>query len=215
MAKRYVYRVIAHAPYVEPCEVEFTWNGGFSLAQKRRNITAIHEGYAVLHPGEKVLEISSKSAQENGEALSAFFLQKYVPGLGRSIPVENVFQGGKIFQNGGPYTSLYECTPLEAKRSELLKESGPLIGFRFEGRDFPLEPKTVFYDVIYLNALLENPALAKTVLEYDGFTDIEFNPQKSLNCQAKAAALFVALNRLGLRDSISDFDTFLSLLKGC
>lgn len=143
------------------------------------------------------------------------FLQKYVPSLGRSIPVENVFQGGKVFRDGGPYTSLYECTPLEAKRCELLKGSGPLIGFRFEGMDFPLEPKTAFYDFIYLNALLENPSLAKTALAYDGFTDIEFNPQKSLNCQAKAAALFVALNRLGLQGSISDFDKFLSLVKGC
>lgn len=215
MAKRYVYRAISQFPYVEPCEVEFTWNGGFSIAQKRRNITAIHEGYAAIHPGEKVLEISSKSAQENGEALSAFFLQKYVPSLGKSIPVENVFQGGKVFENGGPYASLYECTPLEAKRSQLLKESGKLTGFRFEGEDFPLEPKTIFYDYIYLNALLENPELAEAALAYDGFTDIEFNPQKSLNCQAKAAALFVALNRLGLQDTITDFNKFLSLLKGC
>lgn len=214
MAKRYVYRAIEKAPYVEPCEVEFAWNGGFSLAQKRRNITALHEGYAALHPGERVLEISSKSAQENGEALSAFFLRKYVPSLGRSIPVENVFQGGKVFENGGPFARLYECAPLEAKRSELLRESGRLTGFRFEGRDLPLEPKTVFYDYIYLNALLENPALAEAVLTYDGFTDIEFNPQKSINCQAKAAALFVSLNRLGLRDCIADFDKFLPLMKG-
>ena len=29
---------------------------------------------------------------------------------------------------------------------------------------------------------------------YDSFSDIEFNPQKSINCQAKAAAAFVGLS---------------------
>lgn len=30
------------------------------------------------------------------------------------------------------------------------------------------------------------------------FTDIEFNPKKSLNCQARSAAIFVSLERSGL-----------------
>ena len=68
-----------------------------------------------------------------------------------------------------------------------------LICFTFEDKAFPLEPKTAFYDYIYMNALLENENLAQMILQYDAFTDIEFNPDKSLNCQAKAAAAFVAL----------------------
>ena len=34
--------------------------------------------------------------QEGGESLSAFFLPKYVPELGKSVPVECVFQAGNI-----------------------------------------------------------------------------------------------------------------------
>ena len=77
----------------------------------------------------------------------------------------------------------------------------------------PLIPKTAFYNWLYINALLENPELAQKVLEYDAFTDIEFNPGKSLNCQAEAAALFVALNRQGLIDQCADFGRFVEIIK--
>ena len=57
----------------------------------------------------------------------------------------------------------------------------------------------------HINALLENEKLAAAVLEYDAFTDIEFNPDRSLNCQAKAAACFVGLRRAGLTEKMKTF----------
>ena len=73
-------------------------------------------------------------------------------------------------------------------------------------------PRTAFYDCLYVQALLENPQLAGVVLSYDAFTDIAFNPQRSLNCQARAAALFVGAHRAGLESVLSgDFDGFLVL----
>lgn len=170
----------------------------------------MHEAYKARFPGKEVLEISSKSLQ-GGEAYSAFYLPKYVPALGRSVPLENVFQAGKIFENGGPYEDLMGMTPREAKRDERLRTSGKLIGFTFDGRMYPTEPKTAFYDFIYISALLENPVRAEKLVEYDAFTDIEFNPQKSLNCQAKAAAIFVSLHRNGLTGQIRTFEDFMRL----
>lgn len=211
MAVRPVYVAKEKAPFYEVVNVEFEWNGGFAKSQKQKNIRAIHESFQRRMPGKKVLEISSKSMQEGGESLSAFYLPKYVPVLGKSVPVECVFQSGKIFQNGGPYTDLLTVTPREAKRDERLKNSGKLVDFTFEGKKYPLFPRTIFYDFIYINALFENPELAKIALEYDAFTDVEFNPQKSINCQAKAAATFVALSRIGLIDKVKDFDTFLAI----
>ena len=38
-------------------------------------------------------------------------------------------------------------------------------------------------------------------MEYDAFTDIAFNPQKSINCQAEAAAVYVSLKRQGLLEA--------------
>ena len=214
MANRPIYMPKNAAPYRTLYSAEFTWNSGLSASQKKKNITALHESFAAHFPDKKVLEISSKSMQEGGVELSAFNLKKFVPSLGRSLPVEVIYHAGKVFKNGGPYTDLLEGTSREAKKDERLKNSGAIVGFRFEGRDFPLRPQTIFYDYLYVNALLENEKLAEIVLQYDGFTDIEFNPEKSVNCQAKSAALFVALSRLGLIDKVRNFDDFLGLFEG-
>lgn len=191
---------------------EFQWNPGLNVSQKRKNIDALHEAYQSRFPDRKVLEISSKSTEKLGVSLSAFNLKKHVPSLEKHIPVECVFQGSKVFSGGGPYTDLYTAAARDAKRDPRLKSSGELRSFRYEGEQYPLIPRTVFYNWIYINALLENPALAQQLLQYDGFTDIEFNPGKSLNCQAEAAALYVTLARKGLEQHCRSFPEFLNLI---
>ena len=44
-----------------------------------------------------------------------------------------------------------------------------------------------------------NESLCGALLGYDAFTDIEFNPEKSVSCQAAAAALLTGLNLGGLK----------------
>jgi hypothetical protein len=83
-----------------------------------------------------------------------------------------------------------------------LKEAGKLQGFEFLGTWWPLEPKTVFYDWLYLSALITKHEALMKMLEYKGFSDIEFNPRKSINCQAKSCALAVALLKLDLLDEV-------------
>jgi len=213
MASRPIYMPKSAAPYRTLYSAEFNWNAGLSVSQKQKNVIALHEAFTARFPEKKVLEISSKSMQEGGVELSAFNLKKFVPSLGKSVPVEVIYHAGKVFKNGGPYTDLLLGTSREAKKDERLRNSGAIVGFRFEGKDFPTVPQTIFYDYLYVNALLENEELAKIVLQYDGFTDIEFNPNKSISCQAKAAALFVSLSRLGLTDKVRDFDEFLGLFR--
>lgn len=76
-----------------------------------------------------------------------------------------------------------------------------------------MEPQTAFYDWLYLNALAVNPALAEPLLDYEAFTDIEFNPEKSLNCQARSAALYICLHRENLfKEALSGKDDFLKVL---
>lgn len=213
MAQRPVFVPRKSKPYVNVFSPEFDWNAGLSAAQKKRNVAALHRAYNSRFPEQKVMEISSKSDLELGIALSAFNLMKYLPELGKSVPVECIFQGSKVFAMGGPFTDLYTGTARAAKKDDRLRSSGSLKGFRYEGRDFPLSPVTAFYDWLYINALLDNPELAEQLLTFDAFTDIEFNPNKSLNCQARAAALFVALSREGLTEQCREFDDFLKLLK--
>lgn len=213
MASRPVFVPLKKAPYVDVFMPEFTWNGGFAVSQKQKNITALHEAHRRRFPDRKILEISSKSLQDLGVRLSAFNLKKNVPSLGKSVPVECVFQGGKIFRAGGPYTDLYTGSPRDAKRDPRLKSSGMLHSFTFEGEVMPLIPRTAFYNWLYINAILENPAYAAALTEFDAFTDIEFNPDKSINCQAEAAAIFVSLSRLGLLERCRRFSDFLELFR--
>ncbi|MGN1030178.1 MAG: DUF6977 family protein [Butyricicoccaceae bacterium] len=212
MAVRPVFYTSEKPPYVRQWIVEYTHHSGFSVSQKQKNIQAIHTAFTAAFPQKRVLEISSKSMQEGGTELSAFALKKFVPSLGCSLPVENIFQAGKVFSGGGPYPDLMQRSPRDAKRDERLRSSGRIVSFTFEGQSFPTEPKTFFYDYLYLNALLENEALAAVLLNYDAFTDIEFNPNKSLNCQARAAALFVSLHRLGLLEQVREPNSFRRLL---
>ena len=192
---------------------EFQWNSGLSVSQKRKNINALHDAHRRRFPESKVLEISSKSENPLGVALSAFNLKMAVPGLEQRVPLECVFQGGKVFSAGGPYTDLYNGTARDAKRDPRLRSSGMIKGFWFDGKSFPLVPRTAFYNWLYVNALMENPQLAGELIQYDGFTDIEFNPDKSMNCQAEAAALYVTLARKNLLDRCRSFEDFLELIR--
>ncbi len=167
------------------------WNPGFAPVQKKKNVDALHQaaGRSGYSP---ILEISSKSEEKLGQHLSAFHLKVRAAG-GEEIRLECAFQGSKAFEKGGPYTDLYSVEAKIAKRDPRLQESGRLTGFRFDGFSFPLEPKTIFYDWLYITAIYPHRDWLERLYKYAGFTDIEFNPSKSINCQARSCALFVSL----------------------
>ncbi|MGE0123628.1 MAG: hypothetical protein AB7U25_11880 [Vicinamibacterales bacterium] len=178
---------------VKEVYVDFQWHPGFAPVQKRKNVAALHaaaakSGYAPL------LEISTKSEEKLGRHLSAFHLKVPSASLG-PIPLEVAFQGSKVFERGGPYTDLYSVDAREAKRDPRLKESGRLLEFRFGSVSFHTEPKTAFYDWLYVSAIFPHRDWLERLTRYAGFSDIEFNPQRSINCQARSCALFVALMR--------------------
>ena len=152
------------------------------------------------------------SDEELGKQLSAFNLTLQRKDNGQELPVECAFQASKIFERGGPFLDLLSESPAAAKRDARLQESGRLTGFRFLDEDWPNEPPTAFYSWIYLNALRRHPHLASAVTEYDIVTDIAFNPQKSINCQASSVALYVALaRRRELLGALSSRHAFLNI----
>lgn len=195
--------------FVVERSVDFTWHPGLAPVQKKKNIAALHRSAAEAGL-PRLLEVSSKSEEEVGRRLSAFSLK--VDQGGRPIPLECAFQGSKVFEQGGPFTDLYERDSRDAKKDARLRESGPLRGFTFEGKDWPLVPKTAFYDWLYLRALQPHQEWLTRLFEYDGFTDIEFNPARSINCQARSLALFVALLRRGIVDeALASPEAFIGL----
>lgn len=199
MAKRPVF--IPHSTddtLVKTESVEFQWFPGLAVSQKQKSIAALHASTQETLGINRTLEISSKSLDPAGVALSAFNLMFTTVRPALTTSVECAFQGSKVFEGGGPFTDIFTLTSLEAKKDSRLKESGRLIGFKFFGVDWELEPQTAFYDWLYLNAIQKNEALCETVLQYEAFTDIEFNPERSINCQAYSVALFVALSKRGI-----------------
>lgn len=182
--------------FVREVLIEFSWSPGFAPVQKKKNIVALHE--AALAKGfSPLLEVSTKSDRKLGERLSAFNLPVDLDD-GQSIPLECAFQGSKVFERGGPFREIYRGTSREAKKDERLRSSGAVVGFSFEGFEFPSEPKTAFYDWLYSRALAPHKEYLARLEAFAGFTDIEFNPGKSINCQARTCALFVSLCKKGL-----------------
>lgn len=53
--------------------------------------------------------------------------------------------------------------------------------------------------------------LHNDLLNYNAFTDIEFNPKKSLNCQAYSVAMFVSIYKRNLINLIKKPNSFLKL----
>lgn len=200
MATRPVYIPESKCLGVSTRDIDFTWFPGMAKSQKQKSIASLHKS-AETEEISPLLEISSKSALDIGVKLSAFNLSIVTKKHKRELSVETIFQASKVFEEGGPYTDLLDKTSRDAKRDARLKESGKLISFRFFNELFPLEPKTFFYDWLYINALNQNKNLAVKLLKYSGFTDIEFNPKKSINCQAFSAALYVSLSQFSLLDN--------------
>lgn len=198
MAQRPFFMISDNELYIEE-NCEFTFYTGFALSQKQKSIISLHEQILKKYQNAKILEVSRKSENPLGNALSAFNLKLNINGS--SYPVENIFQSSKVFSSGGPYRDLLLGHPRDAKRDERLKASGKLIAFQLNGNTWGLEPKTMFYDWLYIHALYRNKNLIKEIIKYDTFTDIEFNPNKSFNCQARSVAIFVSLYKKGLLES--------------
>jgi hypothetical protein len=213
MAKRPIF-ISTNNPkvYVEEKSIEFKFYNGFSITQKSKSIKSLHDS-AKKQGFSNILEVSTKSDSKIGWELSAFNLLIDFNG-DQQISVESAFQGSKVFEKNIQYKDLYNVKSVEAKKDKRLRESGNIIGFEFEGEYWDNEPKTAFYDWIYINALYRNRQdLVEELCQYNTFSDIEFNPQKSINCQARTCAILVSLVNQDLIDEVlSSKEKFIELV---
>lgn len=211
MANRPVYAAGKGEALCRVHLVEFEYQRGLSKVQRQRSSMKLREAYLEDHPQDNVLEVSRFSEDVLGTKLSAFNLTIQTKD-GRKMPVECAFQGGKIMKEYGQLVDLYDKTPAETK-ADPRRTNGTLIGFVFDGEEFGLNPKTAFYNWVYIHALMQNPEIGDLLMEYDAFTDIAFNPEKAVNCQAEACAYYVALRRRGLlEEALKNKEAFIETL---
>ena len=195
--------------YFKEIEIEFTWGGNKNLKDHQKSIESLHSNFRSKTKGKyEILEVSTKSKIELGKNLSAFNLHFYTKN-NHKFTVESLFQGSKVFEKGGPYHDIYFNSSLDAKKDERLKNSGAITGFKYFDRIFENNPVTFFYDWLYINTLCLNKELLNSILIYDAFSDIEFNPKRSVNCQAKALALLKSIIERGELEEILKNPKFL------
>lgn len=210
MAKRPVF--FSENGIVKHTEIEFQWFAGFAVSQKQKSIKALHDAIREKYPNANPLEISTKGTVALGNKLSAFNLKLH------GYYLENVFQSSKVFTDAdGPHLEWLELHPKEAKREagKLHDDGHRLLAFRYDGTEYPLEPKTAFYDHIYYMAVRDT--LSKENLDeltqFNYFTDIEFSPQRSINTQARSVVLIKLIwEKYGKLPELSA-DEFISLHK--
>jgi hypothetical protein len=213
MAERPIFvSTPASKQLVEELFLQLKWHSGFAPVQKEKNIRALHE--AAARAGHaNVLEVSTKSDNPRGQELSAFNLKVRNERLGE-VPLECVFQGSKVFERGGPFVDLYSMDVRSARKDPRLKGSGKLVAFEFDGSRWPLEPKTAFYDWLYVSCVYPSRDRAQELLQHGGFSDIEFNPFRSINCQARSIALFLSLMQRGeLGEAMKSPSDFLGVIR--
>ena len=183
--------------------VAFTYVKGMAFSQKCKNVLSFHSSIQAQFPNAKILEISTKSSNSVGVALSAFNLTL------DGCPVECLYHASKVFKNGASFEFLKDYSPRDAKR--YIRENGTmgLNCYKYKGIEIPLSTGTLFYDYIYICALMQNPDVSSALIEYDLFTDIEFNEKKGLNCQARSCAIYSYMLRTGTVDKYMDsMDSF-------
>jgi hypothetical protein len=185
---------------------DFEWFPGFSVSQKQRSISSLHKEIIAQTKGVP-LEVSTKSIYQLGYDLSAFSLKLE----GKTL--ENIYQSSKVYENGGPYLDLLKVDPGKAKRDPRHKSSGVFKGYQYKDLFWEAEPKTAFYDYIYVQAVIEKFGTDLNFGQFNWFTDIEFNPKKSINCQARAITLYKLLQGIGLIKVCSDPTIWIKLHK--
>lgn len=171
--------------------VEFEYVKGMAFSQKQKNVLSFHKYISNKFPNDRIIEISTKSNSPLGVKLSAFNLKL------DGFPLECVFQSSKVFEGGVQYKNLLYEEPKIAKRYISENVSLPLVGFNYNGDTFDVFPKSMFYDYIYISALLKSDIDLSKIANYDIFTDIEFNQKKQVNCQARACAIYAYMLRQG------------------
>ena len=204
MAKKVVF--IATDTDFHEEEFEYTFFPGFAVVQKQKSINSLFASIINKYPDYKVLEVSTKSPEPLGVELSAFNLKL------NGVSVESIFQSSKVFVDGSQHDFLITYGPSEAKK--YIKENAhiPLKCFRYQGQEYPLFPKSAFYDYIYIKALVSNKSLILELAKYNVFTDIEFNDKKSINCQARTCSIFAYLLKTNQLDKyLTSFDKFIEI----
>ena len=220
----FVSNPVADVTFADEKLVTFPWVPGTSSATRRENLTSFHHAIHDTLAGSRHLEVSTYSQLPQGANLSAFNLA-LSDGRESKVSVEVAYQSSKRFRVSGRTLSVGNVkNSLDAKReAQRLASVGEFAGFKYAGLDLAIEQSALVFDLIYLEALRQNPGAFAMATEFDVFSDFGFNKNKlgfvkgkSMATQARSIAGAVGAVRAGLliEDLIQNrMDTASSLIE--
>ena len=193
------------SPFFEEDVATFEFSPRTIPGSHERNSLSLVAQIQDIHPGARVLEVSTASNQLLGIELSALNLKlQSAWGL---YSVERTYQASKVFEGGGPFLEIL-CDEGNAKSYPGMKSSGRIKGFQGpDGHFYNADGKSTFYDRLYIRALIQNPDLLASLITYEIFTDVRFAKTKlgfhasqPMNTQARSCAIAAGLFKAdGLR----------------
>ena len=179
---------------------------------ERPPFVAEHRDAAGPPPALRILEISSRSNEPFGRALSAMRLRAAGDDGDRARVVETVYQAAKCYGSGGPDESP-AANGFDAKRRDRERQKeGALRGFQHDGTYWPAASGSAFYDRLWIQAAVAAGA-TRELARYDAYTDQFHRPGVSVACQARAAAMLVGLERSRRIDRIHSTDQWAETLQ--
>lgn len=198
-------------PLFKEVSIQFKWHPGLAASQRRKCVHSLHEAAKDIGCPD-ILEVSTKSGHELGRRLSAFRLDVSLSQI--KTKIECMYQGAKVFEKGGPFPELFKAKPIEAKRFFKQKDLGLIKWFDVGGTLYENLPFHAFYDWLFLRALSQHQDfLREGLAPFSGFSDIEFNPARSINTQARTIAIIKTLiARRELDRCAEDYNYFRSFL---
>ncbi len=213
MASRPVFVPTSQSPFVSTQNIEFEWVKGMVKAQVRKRALSLHS-FAANHGLENLLEISTASNTEFGVSLSAFNLQVTInlgseeqPNL-HTNSVEAFYQSAKVGLNSqhqkvGPHPEWLTLGSSEKVKAAIKATNISEINlFKYGENVWPAQPIESFFTWLYIQGLMQKEGTLEQLAKFNGFTDIYFNPKKTINCQARASAMAVSLFNSGQLETV-------------
>lgn len=186
--------------------VDYVYVKGITFQQKQKNVRSFHSYIQERLQVDKssILEVSTKSDHKLGITLSAFNLKL------NGISLESIYQSSKVFNEDIQFLEAIKMRPLEAKQYVREHSKGKfLTGFKYKNISFSLFPPSMFYDYVYIQAVLNSNINLDKLSSFNVFTDIEFNEKKQINSQARAVSILCSLYKRNLLfEVINDLESF-------
>lgn len=146
--------------------IDFKWVFGVSDIQKCKRVKSFSEAISNVYDISRWLEISNSSDKEIGVSLSNLTLRSK---FSTFDTIENVCQEARRFSFD--FDDYFEFN-----------------NYIFEGSS-----SDMFYDYVYMYAIIQNDYLANELCQFDIFSNIEFGTDKLFGTPARAAAIFKSL----------------------